>query len=275
MCQSRNSVDTVQRHFYEEGFHSTTNSASIYYIKDHLGSVHEGVDDYDGTFFYLTFCFEPYGLFCRASQATPYMNYFIYAGMFYLPEAELYLTRHRAYDPRGRRWLSRDPIEEAGGINLYGYVEGNPVNFNDPLGLEPICAPDGQKTKCSDGMRSPPEGTPLNGPLSPIGIGSTAVEMCPVPFIKVPWFRKIPGDVYKKIQTGRTAPNNLKEKLAMEEVMSNPQGSTPPRIPKMSDTKNGFLAEDGWVKRVQNVNGVEIHYIENTRTGETLDFKFK
>ena len=39
--------------------------------------------------------------------------------------------------------------------------------------------------------------------------------------------------------------------------------------------KNGWLAEDGWVKRVQNVNGVEIHYIENTKTGQKTDFKFK
>ena len=43
----------------------------------------------------------------------------------------------------------------------------------------------------------------------------------------------------------------------------------------MSDTKNGWLAKDGWVKRTQNVNGIEIHYIENTKTGQKTDFKFK
>ena len=75
--------------------------------------------------------------------------------------------------------------------------------------------------------------------------------------------------------TGRTEPKNLTEKLAMEEVKSNPNGTTPPRMPAMSDTKNGWLAKDGWVKRVQNVNGVEIHYIENTKTGVKTDFKFK
>ena len=32
-------------------------------------------------------------------------------------------------------WLSRDPIGEEGGINLYGYVGNNPVNMIDPNGL--------------------------------------------------------------------------------------------------------------------------------------------
>ena len=32
-------------------------------------------------------------------------------------------------------WLSRDPIGEEGGLNLYGYVENDPINGTDPLGL--------------------------------------------------------------------------------------------------------------------------------------------
>jgi RHS repeat-associated protein len=55
--------------------------------------------------------------------------------MQYHAPSGLYLTKYRAYDPKDGRWLSRDPIEEAGGINLYAYVGGNPVNYNDPLGL--------------------------------------------------------------------------------------------------------------------------------------------
>lgn len=34
------------------------------------------------------------------------------------------------------QWLSRDPIGERGGINLYGYVYNNPVKWVDPLGLD-------------------------------------------------------------------------------------------------------------------------------------------
>jgi len=32
-------------------------------------------------------------------------------------------------------WLSRDPIGENGGLNLYGYVGNSPINRTDPTGL--------------------------------------------------------------------------------------------------------------------------------------------
>ena len=58
---------------------------------------------------------------------------------FYHARSGLYFTHYLAYDPRLGRWLSRDPIWEQGGINLYGYVGGDPVSSNDPLGLYQVC----------------------------------------------------------------------------------------------------------------------------------------
>jgi RHS repeat-associated protein len=67
---------------------------------------------------------------------------FGFAGMFWLEEAGLNLTRFRSYDPNLGRWLSRDPLKDAEveeGYNLYCYVHNNPVNFTDPLGLHSCC----------------------------------------------------------------------------------------------------------------------------------------
>ncbi|HBT82651.1 MAG TPA: type IV secretion protein Rhs [Desulfuromonas sp.] len=43
----------------------------------------------------------------------------------------------RMYDPQEGRFLSKDPIGFAGGdVNLYNYVQNNPTNWIDPLGLK-------------------------------------------------------------------------------------------------------------------------------------------
>jgi hypothetical protein len=38
------------------------------------------------------------------------------------------------YNPSTGRWLSRDPIGERGGRNLYGFVRNGPINYWDNLG---------------------------------------------------------------------------------------------------------------------------------------------
>ncbi|MCI5180814.1 MAG: RHS repeat-associated core domain-containing protein, partial [Candidatus Electrothrix sp. AW3_4] len=41
---------------------------------------------------------------------------------------------YRFYAPGVGRWINRDPIGEAGGMNLYGFVFNNPVSLVDPTG---------------------------------------------------------------------------------------------------------------------------------------------
>jgi RHS repeat-associated protein len=47
--------------------------------------------------------------------------------------------RNRYCDPQTGRFTQEDPIGLAGGLNLYGFAAGDPVNFDDPFGLCPMC----------------------------------------------------------------------------------------------------------------------------------------
>lgn len=71
-------------------------------------------------------------------------------------DSQLLYARQRWYDPQLGRWLSADPIGFAGGLNLYNYVENNPINSSDPSGLEQLKyerAADGTMTTSSINLR--------------------------------------------------------------------------------------------------------------------------
>jgi len=51
------------------------------------------------------------------------------------PKSGIYYYGYRYYEPNLQRWLNRDPIQERGGLNLYGLVGNAPVNAVDPSGL--------------------------------------------------------------------------------------------------------------------------------------------
>ena len=57
-----------------------------------------------------------------------------FQGQYHDHETGLHYNRYRYYDPRVGRFVSKDPISYAGGLNLYAYAP-NPVEWIDPLGL--------------------------------------------------------------------------------------------------------------------------------------------
>ena len=67
-----------------------------------------------------------------------------YAGLYKHDASDLSLATYRAYKPATARWIDRDPTKEAGGLNVYAYVGGDPILQVDPLGLQgliPISIP--------------------------------------------------------------------------------------------------------------------------------------
>jgi RHS repeat-associated protein len=73
------------------------------------------------------------------NQVETVQNPFKYVGQFGVMDEGngLLYMRSRYYDPELGRFISKDPIGFLGGdINFYAYVQSNPINAIDPLGLQ-------------------------------------------------------------------------------------------------------------------------------------------
>ncbi len=77
--------------------------------------------------------YDAYGR-CRnlGPQATG--NPLRWSSEYYDETLGLVFYNYRCYNPLDGRWLSRDPLGEEEGINLYSFVGNNPVNVFDVLG---------------------------------------------------------------------------------------------------------------------------------------------
>ena len=134
ICQKRDATGAnTTEHYLPQGF--IRNGRKYFTTRDHLGSVREVVSAEQSSVYDYT----PWGEVITLEESTPAAkSTFRYTGHFYHERSKLHLTLYRAYDPAAGRWLSQDPLGEAGGINLYGYVGNGPTNGWDPLGF---CAP--------------------------------------------------------------------------------------------------------------------------------------
>ncbi|MCP4491280.1 MAG: hypothetical protein GY820_28790, partial [Gammaproteobacteria bacterium] len=118
-----------------------------YYITDHLGTPQRVVGSNGAVLWGAV-----YDAFGEAGIATASLvSNFRFPGQYYDSESGLHYNYFRYYDSGTGGYVSSDPIGLDGGINTYAYVEGNPVNLMDPLGLDsPGCDlfPDSLETSC-------------------------------------------------------------------------------------------------------------------------------
>ncbi|MEM9246230.1 MAG: RHS repeat-associated core domain-containing protein, partial [Cyanobacteria bacterium P01_F01_bin.153] len=95
--------------------------------------------DGDGDF-QAQYEYGPFGEVLRASGPAAKLNPFRFSTKYTDDETGLVYYGYRYYSPELGRFISRDPIGEAGGINLYALAGNDPINFVDPYGLDGFSA---------------------------------------------------------------------------------------------------------------------------------------
>jgi RHS repeat-associated protein len=108
------------------------NGSRYTYHHDGIGSIIALVDDTQTVV--QTYRYDAYGnVLTELNQG--FENPYAFTGRVWEKDNGLYYYRTRFYDPKTGRFLSRDPLGFLTGTYLYGYVNNNPVNAIDPLGL--------------------------------------------------------------------------------------------------------------------------------------------
>ena len=102
-----------------------------YYINDHLGTPQQLITDTGSVVWQAAYL--PFGK--AHANIDSITNNIRFPGQYFDIETGLHYNWNRYYDAETGRYVSADPLGLDGGINLYTYVGGDPVNWYDPEGL--------------------------------------------------------------------------------------------------------------------------------------------
>jgi len=94
-----------------------------------------------------TYRYDPFGNLIEKTgdAAALAANPFGFSTKYFDQETGLYYYGYRYYSPELGKWMTRDPLQEAGGVNVYGFVGNDPVNKADMRGLSPVTVEDSLK----------------------------------------------------------------------------------------------------------------------------------
>ena len=113
-------------------FSMTYDGETYYYVTDGNKNVMSLIDA-AGTKA-AEYVYDPFGRLLSSTGSLAEINPFRFSSEYHDDETGLVYYNYRYYSPELGRWISRDPIEEEGGVNLYAMVGNNPVNERDFLG---------------------------------------------------------------------------------------------------------------------------------------------
>jgi RHS repeat-associated protein len=116
----------------DEPLAESRSGTTSFYEADDLGSV-TSLSNSAGTIA-NSYTYDSFGKLTASTGSIT--NSLQYTGRDFDSETGLRYYRARSYNPTVGRFISEDPIELHGGINLYAYVGNNPVSRIDPFGLD-------------------------------------------------------------------------------------------------------------------------------------------
>ena len=91
--------------------------------------------DATGSNIVARYAYDPWGNVLAATGPATDICPFRWQTKYFDNETGLYYFGYRFFDSLTGRWLSRDPLAENGGVNLYTFCGNDPVNGVDGLGL--------------------------------------------------------------------------------------------------------------------------------------------
>lgn len=115
-------------------FWMTRMTGKHYYLHDHNKNV-AALTDTRGEVS-AWYDYDPFGEVLSQGGPISHQNPFRFSSEFCNSETGLIEYLLRQYNPQNGRWTSRDPIAEAGGLNLYSFIGNDTMNFIDILGLQ-------------------------------------------------------------------------------------------------------------------------------------------
>jgi RHS repeat-associated protein len=119
-----------------EGYYAGNFSSHAFYHADGNGNITYLEDGSQALA--ASYRYDAFGNLLNSNGPLAGDNTYRFSSKEWIPSVNGYYYLYRFYRPDLQRWLNRDPIQEWGGINLYGFAVNNPMFWVDLFGFGPI-----------------------------------------------------------------------------------------------------------------------------------------